>query len=336
MNQSFSKAYFADTIADINKGHALVFPQIDPIVHDILSRDTLIRSRIKTVPEGIETFRWVEQTAIASNAAFSDPRKIAPTVKNEPTRVEKLAKLKCITSRITYGMFDSALTRNGTFSYILEKDMRDAITDCLGLSNSAIYTGDDTSYSNPTTASYFGLMKAITNTVTFNTQQLLTQQIKTQVARMTNKKFGVAMAAPTAIYVNPMTADIIDREMDNKANNIKQYQSEIKPGVIVPAIMTTAGILPIIRDPEIPLEKNAKNDGTYDHKILFLNENLIKRHYFVDGTTSYENPVVFKLGRTESLVDDYVIVMLDNVVAEYPDVAHCIATYTTKDNAPTA
>jgi hypothetical protein len=327
MSNRILKANFAD-IADINSKHALVFPEVDPIIRDILSRDTLIRSRIKARPEGLETFRWVEQTGMARNAAFSDPRSIAPTATNYPTRVEMLAKLKCITSRITYNFFDTALTKNGTFSYILEQDMRDALADCLGVSNTAIYSGTDTSYGTPTTLQYMGLMTAITNTATFDTDTLLTQQIKTQVATMMNKKFGVARAKPTALYMNPMTADIIDKEIDNKDNNIKVYTVELTPGTIVPGIMTTAGILPIIRDSEVPYSANSTDSTKYDHKILFLNEDLIVRHYFVSDGVSYGDPVVFKLGRVESLVDDYVIFMADNVVVEYPDVAHCIATYT--------
>lgn len=327
MNKNIVKASFAD-IADINNKHAMVFPEVDPIIRDILSRDTLLRSRMKSKPEGLETFRWVEQNSIARNAAFSDPRNIAPTATNYPTRVEKLAKLKCITSRITYGFFDSALTRNGTFGYVLEQDMRDAIADCLGVSNTAMYTGADTSYGTPTSQEYMGIMTAITNTATFNTTTLISQQIKTQVAKMMNKKFGVARSIPTALYMNPMTADLIDKEAENKENNVKLYDVQITPGVIVPGIMTAAGVLPIIRDPEVPLNKNGTDVNKYDHKILFLNENLIVRHYFVDGNTSYGDPVVFKLGLTQSLVDDYVIFMADNIVVEYPDIAHCIATYT--------
>ena len=328
MAQNITKAQFAANIADINNGHALVFPEIDPVIKDILSRDTAIRSRIQSRPEGLETFRWVEQTAIARNAKFSDPRTIAPTDDNKPTRVEKLAKLKCITSRISYGFFDTALTRNGTFASVLEKDMSDAVQDCLGLSNAAIYTGSDTSYGSPTTNEYMGLMTAITNTATFDSAKRITQQIKTEVARMGNKKFGEAKSLPTAIYVNPLTADLIDQECEDKDNNVKLYDVEITAGVVCHGIMTTAGILPIIRDPEIPLKANATDNKKFDHKILLLNEDQIVRHYFVSGNQSYGEPVVFKLGLTESLVDDYVLFMADNVVVKYPDVAHCICTYT--------
>ena len=327
MNTNVTKASFAN-IADINNGHSLVFPEVDPIVKDILSRDTQIRSRIQSKPEGLETFRWVEQTGLARNAAFSDPRAIAPTAPNAPTRVEKLAKIKCITSRITYGFFDSALTRNGTFSYILEQDMRDAVADCLGVSNTAIYNGTDTSYGTPTTNQYYGIMSAITQTATFNTTETLAEQIGTEIARMINKKFGVAKAIPTAIYMNPLTADLMSKQEAKKSNNMRLFTNTIVPGATVPMIQTMVGALPVIVDPEITLAANGTDPTKFDHKILILNENQITRHYFVDGQRSYGDPVVFKLGLTESLVDDYVIFMADNVVVNYPDVAHVIATYT--------
>lgn len=327
MNNRISKANFAD-VMDINSGHALVFPEIDPVVKDILSRETQMRSRIQTKPEGMETFRWVEQTGIARNAAFSDPRSIAPAQTNSPTRVEKLAKLKCITSRITYGFFDSALTRNGTFSQILEQDMRDAVSDCLGTSNAAIYNGTDTSYGTPTTNQYFGIMTAITNTATFNTTDSIADQIGSQIAKMINKKFGVAKSVPTAIYMNPLTADLMNKQEQAKDTNMRLFTNTIMPGAIVPMIQTMVGPLPVIVDPEITLAANGTDPTKYDHKILIANENQITRHYFVDGNRSYGDPVVFKLGLTQTLADDYVIFMADNVVVNYPSVAHCIATYT--------
>lgn len=327
MNNRISKANFAD-VMDINSGHALVFPEIDPVVKDILSRETQMRSRIQTKPEGMETFRWVEQTGIARNAAFSDPRSIAPAQTNSPTRVEKLAKLKCITSRITYGFFDSALTRNGTFSQILEQDMRDAVSDCLGTSNAAIYNGTDTSYGTPTTNQYFGIMTAITNTATFNTTDSIADQIGSQIAKMINKKFGVAKSVPTAIYMNPLTADLMNKQEQAKDTNMRLFTNTIMPGAIVPMIQTMVGPLPVIVDPEITLAANGSDPTKYDHKILIVNENQITRHYFVDGNRSYGDPVVFKLGLTQTLADDYVIFMADNVVVNYPSVAHCIATYT--------
>lgn len=327
MNNRISKANFAD-VMDINSGHALVFPEIDPVVKDILSRETQMRSRIQTKPEGMETFRWVEQTGIARNAAFSDPRSIAPAQTNSPTRVEKLAKLKCITSRITYGFFDSALTRNGTFSQILEQDMRDAVSDCLGTSNAAIYNGTDTSYGTPTTNQYFGIMTAITNTATFNTTDSIADQIGSQIAKMINKKFGVAKSVPTAIYMNPLTADLMNKQEQAKDTNMRLFTNTIMPGAIVPMIQTMVGPLPVIVDPEITLAANGTDPTKYDHKILIVNENQITRHYFVDGNRSYGDPVVFKLGLTQTLADDYVIFMADNVVVNYPSVAHCIATYT--------
>lgn len=318
----------AASIADINNGHSLVFPEADPIIKDILNRDLTIRKRIKVRPETMETFRWVEQTGMARNAKFSDPRAIAPTEDKAPTRVEKLAKLKCITSRIKYGFYDQILTKNGMFASVLERDMADAVQDCLATSNAGIYNGSDTDYGTPTTNEYVGLFNIIKNTETYTTTEPLYRQIKTTVARMSNKKFGEAKSLPTAIYMNPMTLDALEKEVDDKDNDFQFVDAEFVAGVKVQGIRTVAGILPIITDPEITLEKNKTEDTKYDHKILILNENQIERHALTDGTHDFGEPTVFKLGLTESLADDYVIFMSDAIVCRYPDVAHVIATWT--------
>lgn len=310
-------------IADINTDHYLVFPEVDTIIKDILQRDTIIRNRIQTRPEGTETFRWVEQTAMATNASFGDPRVIGTTVSTTPTRVEKLAKLKSIQNRITYGLFDEELTKNGSFAYILEKDMKDAIGDMLKLSNNAIWTGTDTSYGTPTTAQYFGILNAITATGSI-TSGTIADAIKTKVAEMSARTDVTAY--PTAIYMNPMTKDLMDKEENAKTDKMKYYDVEVVPGTIVTGVMTCIGILPIITDNRIPVAKDATEPTKDAHKIVLLNEDLVVRHYLQGRDVSYADPVVFKLGTTQSLVTDYQMVMFDNVVVNYPDKAHCILT----------
>lgn len=309
--------------ADINTQHYLVFPEVDPIIKDILQRDTIIRNRIATKPEGTEVFRWVEQTAMATDASFGDPRAIGTTVATYATRVEKLAKLKSIQNRITYGLFDEELTKNGSFSYILEKDMQDAIGDMLRLSNNAIWTGTDTSYGTPTTAQYMGLLTAITNTGTI-ASGTIADAIKSQIAIMAARTDVTAF--PTAVYMNPLTKDLMDKEENAKTDKMKYYDVEVVPGTVVTGIMTAIGILPIITDNRIPVNANATTPTSKDHKIVLLNENMVVRHFLQGRDVSYSDPVVFKLGTTDSLVTDYQMVMFDNVVVNYPDKAHCILT----------
>lgn len=313
-------------VADINVDHYLVFPEVDPIIHDILNRDTILRKRIKTRPEGLETFRWVEQTAMASNAAFADPRVIAPTATSKPTRVEKFAKLKSIQSRISYGLFDKALTENGTFSYVLEKDMSDMLTDMLMLSNNSMWTGTDTSYTESTKAEYRGILNAITNTGTIGTSTTIAQAIKSKVAELSARTDVTAF--PTAIYMNPLTKDLMDIEENKETDKQKDYTVEVVPGTVVTGILTCVGILPIVVDNRIPVNANATTPTSKDHKIVLLNEDMVVRHYLRGRDVSYGEPVVFKLGTTASLISDYVAIMFDNLVVEYPDKAHCILTKT--------
>lgn len=310
-------------IADINTDHYLVFPEVDTIIRDILQRDTIIRNRIQTRPEGVETFRWVEQTDMAKNAGFGDPRAIGTTVTDTPTRVEKLAKIKCIQNSIKYNLFDEELTKNGSFSYILEKDMRDALQDMLLVSNNAIWQGTDTSYGSPTTNQYMGLLTAITATGSI-TSGTIAQAIKSQVATMAARVDITSF--PTAVYMNPMTKDLMDKEENALTDKQKYYDVEVVPGTVVTGVMTCIGILPIITDNRIPVLKDLVETTKDCHKIVLLNENMVVRHYLQGRDVSYADPVVFKLGQAADLVTQYQMVMFDNVVVEYPDKAHCILT----------
>ena len=306
-------------IADINTSHYLVWPQVDPIIKDILQRNSTIRARIATKPEGTETFRWVEQTGLARNAGFTNPRTLAPVQTNAPTRVEKLAKLKAVSNRITYGLFDTELTKNGTFSYVLEKDMKDMLTDMILLCNDNIWSGNDTSYGTPTQLGYFGLLTAITNTGSVASGQTISKAIKAQVATMMARTDLNVL--PTAVYMNPLTVDYMENEENMQTDKIKFYDVEVTPGTTVSGIMTAAGILPIVPDNRIPVTDTG---SAYAHKIVLLDEQKVVRHYLA----GYGEPVVFKLGTVESLITDYVAVLFDNVVCQFPDVAHCILTKT--------
>jgi hypothetical protein len=91
----------------------------------------------------------------------------------------------------------------------------------------------------------------------------------------------------------------------------------------VSGIMTSVGILPIITDNRIPL---IDGGTTWNHRIVLLDESKVVRYGFRTADVDYSEPVVFKLGTTANLNTDYVAVMFDAPVVEYPDKAHCILT----------
>ena len=310
-------------IADINSGHYLVMPEVDGIIRSVLNKEASpFYKRVKHKPEGHETFRWVEESGQSRTAAFIDPRNITSTANAGITRVEKLAKLKGMSNRINYGLFDTELTKNGTFSYVLQDDLQNMYTDMILLENDNMFSGTDTSYSASTTNQYFGVLSAITNTATIPVKAsgtpTIAQAIKTQVAKMDARTD--VNCTPTAIYMNPLTKDSMDIEENEGTDKQKSYTLECVPGTLVTGIMTCVGLLPIITDKRIPINTS---DPTKDkHPILIVDESKIVRHHLV----GYETPVTFKMGEVQSLLTEYVAVQFSNLVCQFPDKAHCIMT----------
>ena len=83
----------------------------------------------------------------------------------------------------------------------------------------ALWNGNDTSLSAPTTTQYFGAIGQIAaggNTATIGTTESIVDGMKGIVAQMVaNSSFEVR---PTAIYANPVLLDLIDREMKTAFN----------------------------------------------------------------------------------------------------------------------
>jgi len=309
-------------IADINNGHYLVFPEIDGIIRTVLEKSTsALFNRCRQKPESHETFRWVEESGMSRTAGFVDPRNITSTANAGITRVEKLATLKGMSNRINYGLFDAELTKNGTFPYVLQDDMTMMLTDMALLENAEMFSGNDTSYSSPTKMGYMGLLTAITNTATIPVKTTdsprIAKAIKSQIAKMV-ARIDVN-CNPTAIYMNPLTQDAMEIEENENDINHKVYTLQLSPGTTVNAIMTAAGLLPIVVDKRIPIDMSG---ATEEHPILIIDESKIVRHFLI----GYDKPVVFKMGEIQTLLTEYVAVQFANFVCEFPDKAHVIMT----------
>src|ERR1035438_1321184 len=83
----------------------------------------------------------------------------------------------------------------------------------------ALWNGNDTSLTTPTTTQYMGAIPQIVAgglTTTIGTSASIVDGIKSAVAQMVaNNGFHVR---PTAIYANPVLLDLIDREMKTEFN----------------------------------------------------------------------------------------------------------------------
>ena len=93
---------------------------------------------------------------LRQRSGFVDPRNIvAPLV--APTRVERSVPLKALVAQINYNLFDIELgQQQSQFAYLQAKDLADTVDGVLRTHDVALWNGNDTSLSSPTTAQYFG------------------------------------------------------------------------------------------------------------------------------------------------------------------------------------
>ena len=128
-------------------------------IFDIVRRRGVFGQRIKQVPATGHPSRFFEETAInapTAAQAFVDPRNIVPTV-GSPTRLELAVPLKALVSQLNYNLFDLEVTaQQSQFAYLQAKDLADSVDGLLRTHDVALWNGNDTSFSSPTTTQYFG------------------------------------------------------------------------------------------------------------------------------------------------------------------------------------
>src|SRR5512146_3053302 len=223
-------------------------------ITDIVRRRGIFGQRIKQTPATGHPSRFFEQTAIPSPSAasaFVDPRNIVATV-SSPTRVERSVPLKALVSQINYNLFDLEVgAQQSQFAYLQAKDLADAVDGLMRTHDVALWNGNDTSLSAPTTTQYYGASAQIDaggNIATVDTDDSIVDGIKSAIAAMVaNSNYEVR---PTAIYANPVLLDLIDREMKTEFNVVLST-TEVAAGLRVKTLSTQAGELPLI--PEFAL-----------------------------------------------------------------------------------
>jgi hypothetical protein len=288
-------------------------------IFDIVRRRGVFGQRIRQVPATGHPSRFFEEVAINSPSAtqaFVDPRNITPTV-GAPTRVEMTVPLKALVSQINYNLFDLEVTaQQSQFAYLQAKDLADSVDGLLRTHDVALWNGNDTSLSLPTTLQYFGVIGQIVaggNVTTCTTSELIVDTLKSTIAQM------VASAAyavrPTAIYSNPVLLDLIDREMKTEYN-VVLTTVEITGGFRVKALSTQAGDLPLIPDWTIPYT-GTPGSGTAVLPAYIVTEDLIEYHWLSDP-----NPRVFKLGLPSALTQQMVVVKFGAPVVKGANFAH--------------
>jgi hypothetical protein len=294
-------------------------------IFDIVRRRGAFGQRIVNVPATGHPSRFFEQTAIAAPTAatgFMDPRNIAATV-TSPTRVERSVPLKALVSQINYNLFDAEVgQQQEQFAFLQAKDLKDAVDGLMRTHDVALWNGNDTSLSTPTTFQYYGAAGQITaggNVVAVPTTESIVDGLKSQVAAMVaNSNYEVR---PTAIYANPVLLDLIDREMKSEFNVVLST-TEVAGGLTVKTLSTQAGNLPLI--PEWALGyTGTPGSGTAVLPAYIVSEELIEYHWLTDA-----NPRVFQLGLTGTLARQLMVVKFGAVVVKGANYAHALVNIT--------
>src|SRR5208337_2635615 len=315
------KANFLDlhAAADFLGPGAIEIDRYQTEITDIVRRRGVFGQRMKQVPATGHPSRFFEETAIASPTAaqaFVDPRNIQPTLQ-APTRVERSVPLKALVSQINYNLFDMEVgTQQSQFAYLQAKDLADAVDGVLRTHDVALWNGNDTSLSTPTTAQYFGAIGQIEaggNSATIATTASIVDGLKSTIAQMvSSSSFDVR---PTAIYANPVLLDLIDREMKAEFNVVLD-KAEITGGLTVKTLSTQAGNLPLIPECALPYT-GTPGSGSAVLPAYIVTEDLIEYHWLTDP-----NPRVFKLGLPNTLTTQSVVVKFGGVVVKGASYAH--------------
>jgi hypothetical protein len=315
------KAQFLDlaAAADFLGPGAIEVNRYQTEITDIVRRRGVFGQRIRQVPATGHPSRFFEETAIpalAATDAFVDPRLFTSAKPVTPTRAERSVPLKALVAQINYNLFDVEVgAQQSQFAYLQAKDLADTVEGLLRTHDVALWNGNDTSLSTPTTSQYFGAIGQIEaggNTTTIHSGSSIIDGLKTTVAQMVaSSSYEVR---PSAIYASPVTLDLIDQEMKSVYNVVLSTQ-EIQGGVRVKTLSTQAGELPLIPDWTISYTPGTGGTGVYPAYIV--SEDMIEYHWLTDA-----NPRVFQLGLPGNLAAQMVAVKFGAVVVKGALYAH--------------
>ncbi|MDN8081172.1 hypothetical protein QZN30_17555 [Burkholderia multivorans] len=308
---------------------AIEVNEYEPVITDIVRRRSIALQRFKQVPATGQPHRYFEQTAIAQ-AAFSSTggqgsSAISPSP-SSPTRVERSAFIKAVVNQSNIALFDKMVTQQQKkFAEVIARDIEDIISGINVTRAQGVWNGNDTSLTSPTTVQYVGLLSQITTQTTIAPGASIIDGLKAEVAALfANPTYVVK---PTAIYVNPVLGDYIDREA--RAGQITLTEIEVTSGVVVKALATQAGVLPLIGDQFLPAASGAAYGfsappaGNKNYFAVIITEDMVEMPY-VSGETDNPNPMLFQLGLTGNLSGQFVGVMFDAVIAKAATYAHAV------------
>ena len=315
MNATFADIHAA---ADFIGPGAVEVPLYQTEIFDICRRSSPFGQRIRQVPATGHPSRFFEQVAIPNpgTAGFVNPRSIAPAVVT-PNRAEMSVPLKAIVAQINYNLFDIELgQQQKQFAYLQAKDLVDTVSGVMVTHDVALWNGNDTSLSAPTTTQYMGCAAQIAaggNSVTVTTAMKIVDTIKSIVAQMAAS--NGYYVRPSAIYANPVLLDLIDQEMKSEYNVVLN-SDQLSGGFRVKMLATQAGDLPLIPDWSLAYT-GTPGSGSATLPAYIVTEDLIEYHWLGDPA-----PRIFQLGLPNSLTHQYVAVKFGAPVVKGANFAH--------------
>ena len=303
---------------------AIEVPVFEREILDVIRRSSIPLQRFRQVKATGHPHRYFEQTAIASGQSV-DPRNLTSTATG-PTRVERPAFIKATIAQSSLSLFDKDVTeQQGQFAGVVAKDIDDIVAAVEINRANMVWAGNDTSMSAPTTTQWMGGLSQISLQATCSSSASIIDVLKTTVAQMVSNQTYVVR--PTAIYLNPLLADLIDQEA--KASRITLDEVDVVAGVTVAAISTQVGKLPLIGDPFMPSATAAAYGfaappaGLKNYFAVIVMESEVEIPY-ISGANDDPNPRLFQLGLTGNLAGQYIGLKFDTIIFKGAGYAHAV------------
>lgn len=296
---------------------ALIVDDFQKEIQDALRRNSVLDGRLNYTPATGDFSTYYEQTEV-NEGDYVDPRNPTSTpVENE--RVPRSAKVKALTNEVNFGHYDLTLNeQQANFTELKSKDVKDMITGITLAHGKGLWRGTDTALAAPTTLQYVGIPKQIQNTFTVGPDASIANAIRAKIAAMVGSEKYVAM--PTAIYIDPIAHYYLEQEQEAAATNNVQIASLTKTtvaGLQVMAIMTSAGILPIIPEPFMLSKASSTEAGMTEYGVSIVTEPMIEYHY-----VGKKDAYLFELGRASDLQLKYIGIKYGAPVVKGANYAH--------------
>lgn len=297
--------------ADFIGTGAIHVPVWDTNILDMTRKRGTLLQRVRTKQATGHPTRYFEKLAHDSKHQFIDPRKINHNLDTEVQRVGRSAYIKAMVDGITFGLFDKEVYYNAQgarFGDLQTQDLQEVISDMLDAQDRAVWTGTAKDLMDDTNPEYCSVLTQVKKHIPIAKGARLTTAIIGGVAQlMYNKQYRVQ---PTAIYMNPLDKALLDEQemAESLRDKIKVYDVEVVAGLKCPAIMTAAGILPIITDVYCPVGK-----------ILIANEDMFERQY-----VTTDAPRLFQMGTEKDLNMRYIAILFDVFIVKGGDYGHMV------------